>query len=484
VRLFTEIQEKSRQLEVASQHKSQFLANMSAMTLGALPFYVLARVALGTSHSQASEWAFYVLTAAIAWLAGDSVRRAREYAQRLRAHAAAEAITAERLRISRELHDMVAHSLGIITLQAGAAARVIDTQPQSARNALYEVESAGREVLAGLRRMLGALRQPEPGQPGPDPGDQTVLGSMPGLADIERLAAATTAAGVRVDVRWRGERRPLPPDIDLAAYRIVQESVTNVVRHAGVRSCQVLITRDDKTLAVEIADRGPGRCGGSAGNRVRRQHGDRVRRQHGDRVRAGRNARASRPAARRVQRGAAARGRLPRDRPAAPAGPGDPDMTIRVVLADDQPLIRAALEMVIADTPDIEVVGQAGTGAEVAELTGELCPDVVVMDIRMPVMDGIEATRLIAGGSKPAARRRADHLRRRRVRLRRAARRGQRLPRQGHGAGGDSRRDQDRRRRRRPDLPRRHPAPDRRVRPAARTRHRTARDQRHHRARA
>jgi signal transduction histidine kinase len=242
-----------------------------AMTLGALPFYVLARVALGTSHSQASEWAFYALTAAVAWLAGDSVRRAREYAERLRAHAAAEAITAERLRISRELHDMVAHSLGIITLQAGAAARVIDTQPQSARNALYEVESAGREVLAGLRRMLGALRQAEPGQdepgqPRPGQGDQAALGSMPGLADIERLAAATTAAGVRVDVRWRGERRPLPPDIDLAAYRIVQESVTNVVRHAGVRSCQVLITRDDKTLAVEVADRGHGSGGGATGD--------------------------------------------------------------------------------------------------------------------------------------------------------------------------------------------------------------------------
>jgi DNA-binding NarL/FixJ family response regulator len=77
-------------------------------------------------------------------------------------------------------------------------------------------------------------------------------------------------------------------------------------------------------------------------------------------------------------------------------------MTIRVVLADDQPLIRAALRMVITDVPDIDVAGEAGTGAEVAELAGTLCPDVVVMDIRMPVMDGIEATRLIAAGPSPA----------------------------------------------------------------------------------
>jgi DNA-binding NarL/FixJ family response regulator len=77
-------------------------------------------------------------------------------------------------------------------------------------------------------------------------------------------------------------------------------------------------------------------------------------------------------------------------------------MTIRVVLADDQPLIRAALRMVITDVPDIDVAGEAGTGAEVAELAGTLCPDVVVMDIRMPVMDGIEATRLITAGPSPA----------------------------------------------------------------------------------
>lgn len=237
-----------------------------AMTLGVLPGYALVRIGLGSSYAQGPGWPVYALTVAVAWLAGDSAHRARVYAERLRAHAAAEAVIAERLRISRELHDIVAHSIGIITLQAGAAARVIDTQPQRAREALHEVEAAGRETLAGLRRMLGALRQAEPG-----------------LADVDRLAAATTAAGVRVDVRWRGERRPLPPDIDLAAYRIVQESVTNVVRHAGTRSCQVLIEHGDETLSVEIADRGRGPAGATAGTgcglagmreRVALLHGD------------------------------------------------------------------------------------------------------------------------------------------------------------------------------------------------------------------
>jgi signal transduction histidine kinase len=245
------------------------------MTLGVLPGYALARDVLGLSAAPSPTWQLYTLTAAVAWLAGDSVRRARDYADGLRAHAAAEAVTAERLRISRELHDMVAHSIGIMTLQAGAAARVIDTQPQGARNALHEVENAGREVLAGLRRMLGALRQAEP-----EP--QAPLDPVPGLADVDRLAAATTAAGVRVDVQWRGDRAPLPPDIDLAAYRIVQESVTNVVRHAGTGSCQVAITRDDETLAIEIADggHGPGATTGTgyglAGmrERVALLHGD------------------------------------------------------------------------------------------------------------------------------------------------------------------------------------------------------------------
>lgn len=263
---------------VASRSCRTWIAAL-VLALAVFPGYAFVRSQLGYSYIHSPGWQDYALTAAVACLAGDSVRRAHDYAERLRVHAAAEAVTAERLRISRELHDMVAHSIGIMTLQAGAAARVIDTQPQNARDALHEVETAGREALAELRRMLGALRQSEPGR-----GAQAPTGPIRGLADVERLAAATTAAGVRVDVQRRGRRLPLPPDIDLAAYRIVQESVTNVVRHAGTSSCRVLIEQEDENLSLEIADSGHGPVGVTAGTRSGGLAGmrERVALLHGD----------------------------------------------------------------------------------------------------------------------------------------------------------------------------------------------------------
>ncbi|MDL4774856.1 sensor histidine kinase [Actinomadura xylanilytica] len=217
-----------------------------------------------------------VLVAVIAWLVGRSVRRSREHTEMLSAQAAAQAVTAERLRIAREMHDTVAHSMGIVALQAGAARRVIDRRPDRAREALAEIETAGRETLSGLRRMLGALRQADQ--------DASAETARPhGLADLDRLAAATTAAGVLVDVRWEGERRPLPPEVDLAAFRVIQESITNVVRHAGVTSCEVSVDcRKDDEVAVVITDRGrghgtaPGGGHGLAGLRERASllHGD------------------------------------------------------------------------------------------------------------------------------------------------------------------------------------------------------------------
>ncbi|MET7358430.1 sensor histidine kinase [Streptomyces sp. NPDC005562] len=234
-----------------------------ALALCVLPAFATLRQLLGlpfrlphSLDSSWSEWQIPVLLAAVAWLAGDSVRRARAYARRLSAQATAQAVTAERLRIAREMHDTVAHSIGIIALQAGAAARVVETRPAAARTAMSAVELAGRETLAGLRRMLVALRESESGQHPHATADLAQRGPAEGLADVDRLAASTTAAGVRVDVEWRGERRQLPPDVDLSAFRIVQESVTNVVRHAGATACTVLVDYRDEEIVIEITDSG------------------------------------------------------------------------------------------------------------------------------------------------------------------------------------------------------------------------------------
>ncbi|MET9602179.1 sensor histidine kinase [Streptomyces sp. NPDC006459] len=185
-------------------------------------------------------------------------RERREHAAALRSQEVAEAVTAERLRIARELHDMVAHSIGIIAIQAGVGSRVIRTQPAEAREALRAIEATSRETLSGLRRTLVSLRQADRGATA---SEQSPLAPSPGLADVEQLAAATADAGVRVDVHRSGERRALPADIDLSAYRIVQEALTNVVRHAGTGRCRVAIDYGDEELSVEVVDDGRGAAG-------------------------------------------------------------------------------------------------------------------------------------------------------------------------------------------------------------------------------
>ncbi|MGW1720814.1 sensor histidine kinase [Streptomyces sp. NPDC002156] len=227
-----------------------------SLSLALLVGYMAVRILYGWVVGTSAELAVALVTL-IAWLLGDAAHRSRTHAQQLAARTAEQAVTAERLRIAREMHDTVAHSIGIIALQAGAAARVAATRPEAAREAMSAVEHEGRETLAGLRRMLVALRHADQGA---DAGDGQQASLAVGLADVERLAAVTSAAGVRVHLHWAGERRELPPDVDLSAFRIVQESVTNVVRHAGARSCRVTLDyRAADALAIEVTDDGRGR---------------------------------------------------------------------------------------------------------------------------------------------------------------------------------------------------------------------------------
>ncbi|MER5637882.1 histidine kinase [Kitasatospora sp. NPDC002227] len=222
----------------------------AAIALAGLLGYLGVRIALGLRVGTSVE-AVVLMMVAVAWVIGNSRRQERLHAQELSERAAEQAVTAERLRIARELHDMVAHSIGVVAIQAGAARRVIESQPEGARQALGVIESTSRETLAGLRRMLGALHDAESAAP------------LASLADVDQLVANVRGAGVRVDVEWRGERRPLPPEVDLAAFRIVQESVTNVVKHSGTQQCLVKVGFAADELSLVIVDSGPG--GGPGG---------------------------------------------------------------------------------------------------------------------------------------------------------------------------------------------------------------------------
>lgn len=212
---------------------------------------------------------FPALLITIGLTVGLLVRQRREHAGALRARAAEQAIAGERLRIARELHDSVAHSIGIIALQAGAASRVFDTQPARARQAIGVVETASREALAELRRMLVGLRDPE---------DTVVTG----LADLPKLTSVTAEAGVRVDLRRLASPVALPPEIDRSAYRIIQEAVTNVVRHAGVDSCSVVVEHIEGALTVEVVDDGQGCAGPPRGGHGLVGMRERVALLHGD----------------------------------------------------------------------------------------------------------------------------------------------------------------------------------------------------------
>ncbi|SCG47399.1 sensor histidine kinase [Micromonospora humi] len=195
-----------------------------------------------------------------AWVVGNSAFARRRHAEQLRAHAATEAVAAERLRIARELHDLVAHSIGVIAIQAGVGARVIDSQPGQARAALATIESTSRETLAGLRRTLGALRRPDDATASLDP--------TPGLCDLDRLVEAAGDAGVRVTLAVDGEPGPLPTEVELAAYRIVQEALTNVVRHARVTECRVAVRHAPDGVRVEVVDDGRGGPVGDQGHGI------------------------------------------------------------------------------------------------------------------------------------------------------------------------------------------------------------------------
>jgi signal transduction histidine kinase len=174
-------------------------------------------------------------------------RRAK-LVEREREVAAREAIVEERARIARELHDAIAHNVSMMVLQAGAERRVLQAESQTTREVLETIEKVGRSALAEMRRLVGMLRS--------DTANE--LAPQPRLDDLPRLAAQVREAGLPVELHVEGERRQLPVGIELSAYRIVQEALTNALKHAGDARASVHVRYSPDSLELEIADDGAG----------------------------------------------------------------------------------------------------------------------------------------------------------------------------------------------------------------------------------
>lgn len=178
---------------------------------------------------------------------GDRERRA-ELAERERDLAAREAVVEERARIARELHDAIAHDVSLIVVQAGAERRVLDGHNPATGDVLRTIEQIGRGALTEMRRLVGMLRA----------GTADPLAPQPSLADLPRLAAQVSEAGLPVELQVAGQPRALPVGIELSAYRIVQEALTNALKHAGDAHATVRVRYAPDQLEIEVADDGAG----------------------------------------------------------------------------------------------------------------------------------------------------------------------------------------------------------------------------------
>lgn len=197
---------------------------------------------------------FFLIPALIAaaLFGGIAVSNRRAYVASIEARAEDEAsrrVGEERLRIARELHDVVAHTMATINVQATAAAQVLTERPETAAAALQAIRQASKEGLRELRAILNVLRQAD---------DAESTTPAPGLAQLDTLVASALQAGLPTELRVSGEAAALPMPTDLAAYRIIQESLTNVIRHAGPASATVSLTYSDAELLIEVADNGRG----------------------------------------------------------------------------------------------------------------------------------------------------------------------------------------------------------------------------------
>ena len=264
----------------------------------------------------------------------------------------------QRLELAQELHDVLAHHISLINVQASVALHLLDEQPDRARPALAAIKEASKESLAELRTALDLLRRGEPPRK-----------PAPSIEDIEELISGVEASGLRVTLEREGEPGALPAAVGQAAYRIVQEALTNVTRHAWARTARVRLRFEDG-VDVEVVDDG---IGGTV------EEGTGL---SGMRRRAESLGARSKPADPRESDSGC--GRTSRE----------DRRVIRILIADDQALVRAGFRALLDAQPDMTVVADVADGHEALRVARRERPDVVLMDIRC-LMDGLQATQRI-----------------------------------------------------------------------------------------
>jgi len=239
-------------------HADRRRAAVGAVIAAAAILAIDAPVLLaGVVPNDVYAWLLY----ALAWILGRALRHRQDLAATLQHRAARleldqeakarSAVTHERARIARELHDVIAHSLSVIVVQAAAERRILDQEHATTKEVLGSIEHTGRQALVELRRLLGVIRKTD---------DRPTLQPQPTQAHLDELLAQVRETGLAVQLQTKGEPVPLPPGVDLSAYRIVQEALTNVLKHADASHAEVLVGYHPGELELEVSDdgRGPG----------------------------------------------------------------------------------------------------------------------------------------------------------------------------------------------------------------------------------
>jgi signal transduction histidine kinase len=232
-----------------------------AFTIG-----VAGIVTLNDPKGKFGDFIFDVIAFSVAWIIGfavggkfrevDEARERAARAEREREERARLAVADERARIARELHDVVGHSVSVMTVQASAVRRTLDADQEKEREALLVVEQTGREALAEMRRVVGVLRRPE---------EAPALAPQPSLEHLDRLVESARESGLPVELRVEGKPVELAPGLDLTAYRLVQEGLTNALKHARANRAEVLVRYTDGHVELSVSDDGPGGGGGDKG---------------------------------------------------------------------------------------------------------------------------------------------------------------------------------------------------------------------------